>query len=252
MTSVTYLYYTAMFLITADRLVATLLNIRHKMVCTTHRTKWTIIFTWLLNIAIIIGLFVYSFFTKFGVFWLFAEPVHKVVELIVPATFTVLYLWFAIASYILMFVEYSRSRRSASSSPTHLSNFQLFKKSKFYVSVLLISTFLILMVIPYGFLILTKKGRLLINVLNMLSDTTDFVIYVVIYEPVYGTLKRYVNSTCRLFTRSYTRGHSVESDTTVVSLHLDEIVPLRDDMITEYLTNARRRSGRSMEKYDQP
>ena len=196
-TIITYLYFSAMFLITADRLVATLLNVRHKIVCTPGRTKLLILLSWCVVLVVTVTVSAY-YHSVYGVLWMFADDtIHQTMVYRVIMVLTILYLISVVFCYILIFLKYTRSKRSISHS--HLSSFQLFKKSKFYVSVLLITTFLLLQVIPYGILII--KGdhlhdvvKMVLNILSEISDTTDFLIYVFMYEPVYNLLRKHSNS----------------------------------------------------------
>lgn len=199
-TTITYLYFAAMFLITVDRLVATVLSIQHMIVCTDDRIKWTIGAVWGFVLLVSFSIFGY-YHSVYGVFWLYVDGIYETLVFLVPTLLTVSYMVFAVICYLVMFTRYIRSKRLSTSS--HLSSLQLFRRSKFYVSVLLITSFMFLMVIPYGILAsrgnLSVEVRLVLNILNILSDTTDFVIYVMIYEPVYGMLKHCIGSTLSAF-----------------------------------------------------
>ena len=195
-TTITYLYFSAMFLITADRIVATLLNIRHKIVCTPIRTKWIVVGVWSLVLLISITLSVY-YHSIYGILWLYVcEVIHNIVVYRVIAVLTVLYLISVIGCYLFIFLRYAKSKRSITDS--NLSTFQLFKRSKFYISFLLIISFLLLQVIPYGLLVLHKSLplpiRMVLNISSELSDTADFIIYVFMYDPVFKLLKGYRNT----------------------------------------------------------
>ena len=109
-----------------------------------------------------------------------------------------LFLLFAVVSYLIMFLKYIKSRRSSMS--THQSKFFLFRTSKFYVSLLLITSFIILSVIPS--LIMSSSpideslnnNYLYLEITSVLSDTVDGVIYVLLYAPVRTILKMKVIS----------------------------------------------------------
>ena len=147
-TFVTYLYFSAMFLITVDRLVATLLNVRHKMICTTNRTQWLVAVVWLLVSLVTVCVSVY-YHSLYGILWMYVcDVIHRVLVYRVITVLTVLYLISAVVCYTLIFLRYTRSKRSIAQN--HLSNLQLFRKSKFYVSILLITSFIFLQVVPYG------------------------------------------------------------------------------------------------------
>ena len=99
---------------------------------------------------------------------------------------------FAILSYTLMFCKHIQSKRRLrrTSQPTPSVIF-IFRTSKFHVSLLLITSFLVLVAIPNlidSLLRLNDKQPgyallLYIGVSNSLSDTVDFVIYVLMYKP---------------------------------------------------------------------
>ena len=95
-----------------------------------------------------------------------------------------------------MFSRYVRSRRS--SSLTKFSTFQLFRSSKFYVSILLITSFTTLVVIPFLLLCVARKhlgrnGEMICELITYASDPLDFFIYAFIYDPVYEWIKQRVN-----------------------------------------------------------
>ena len=198
-TFVTYLYFSAMFLITVDRLVATLLNVRHKMICTSNRTQWLVAVVWLLVSLVTVCVSVY-YHSLYGILWMYVcDVIHRVLVYRVIMVLTVLYLISAVVCYSLIFLRYTRSKRSIAQN--HLSSLQLFRKSKFYVSILLITSFIFLQVVPYG--ILTIKGdklslpvKMVLNISSEVSDTVDFLIYVFMYNAVYNLAKRYREMLC--------------------------------------------------------
>ena len=130
-TVITYLYFAAMFLITGDRLIATMLSLQHKILCTTFKTKWMIAIVWVFILSSTFTIYGY-YYTKYGILWMYVDELYEVLVFLVPAVLTVLYSVFVIVCYLLMFLRYIQSKRS-STSP-YLSSFELFRKSKFYHS----------------------------------------------------------------------------------------------------------------------
>ena len=198
-TAMLYLYYAAMFLITADRLVATLFPLKHNILCTLRRSKLVLLAAWLCCLVLSAVVLV-TCYTPVNPFEVEEEDMEEMVELVniyhiyIPTTIEVLFLVFGIACYLIMFNRYTKSSRSASSS--QLTTFQIFKRSKFYVSILLLTSFLLLMVIPS--ILHTLFDSILIDsvvlinlctILSILSDSADFVIYIFFYDPVYSFLK---------------------------------------------------------------
>ena len=112
-----------------------------------------------------------------------------------------LYFLFATISYTVMFMIFVRSRRQLSSSSqegsTQRSLFYWFKHSKFYIAIIIISSFLLCSVIPsiiVSYIFFVFKGsassfdvELVLNVSNIamyLSDTIDAFIYFLMYAPI--------------------------------------------------------------------
>ena len=190
-----YLYYASMLLITGDRLVATLLVLRYKTLCTVRRAGIVLVVTWVTCIGVGAILNVYNCY-HYGKTWILSDK--EMIDIYiykVPVVMAVLYLVFAMSCYFLMFCLYVKSKRSI--TPSHLSLLQVFRGSKFYVSLLLISSFLVLMVVPFLVLssswnILSPTTALVLEIMTYSSDTVDFLIYVFIYQPVSSKVKRFL------------------------------------------------------------
>ena len=207
-----YLYWSIMFLITADRLLATLLHIRYKSVCTFRRVAVSLCVMWVFCLTASIIILAYNYTAK-GTLWIY--PLWGVYAHYVHLVLASMYLFSAVVSYSIMFVSYIRSRRrTISVSPTddesQPSTFQLFRRSKFYISLLLITSFLVFMLIPWMILTITEENLppLVVMVLVLstsFSDTLDFFIYVFFYRPVYQWFKG--------FSKTVTSQNSRSSDT---------------------------------------
>ena len=199
-TTILYLYFSAMFLVTADRLAATCLNIRYtvydiryKVVCTVRRTKFTLLSVWLAVIFVSGGFLAYNYVLHSG-FWLYRrENIFKTFVVYIPVGLSLLFLGFSLLSFTVMGLRCVRMSNISS----HLTTSQMFKSSKYYVSVLLILTFIFFMVIP--FLVYTFAGHLLppivVTVLGLstyLSDTAHFLVCLFCYRPVVVWLRKRV------------------------------------------------------------
>ena len=137
-----YLYYISMMYLTADRMLATLLNIRYRDICTKRKVKKLLILTWIICILISISMIIVSehvgnlFITSIGKFALILT--------FFDLSFTIL----AITTYCIMFYQFKTSRRLTSGNGNRQTLCSIFLNSKFYISVLLISTFLVFTAIP--------------------------------------------------------------------------------------------------------
>ena len=192
------MYISILSVITADRLLATIFHMRYKAVCTLHRTKILMGVIWMVCLGVSGTILTYNYTVK-GMFWL--EKDRKIYEEYVQMGFFSVYLIFLTIAYTTMFAFYVRSRRSSStdSSDTNLSTFRLFRRSKFYTSVLLVSSFLVFLLIPTMVITITnrKLPRVVLGMLYLfmsLSDTVDFFIYVFIYRPVFDWLRKTISS----------------------------------------------------------
>ena len=181
-------YIFAMFMIATDRLAASLLNLRYKNVCTVFKAKKIIICTWTLFFLVIPTIYL-VLCTQLG-FSLMNDATHIVGHFLTPLLY-ITYLLFASTTYLIMFCMFVRSRRRCSSTLQKQSVLQMFARSKFYVAVLIMTTFLILQVIP-GILILwvdLQWSKIFISViLASFSYTVDGIIYILMYKPVRNLL----------------------------------------------------------------
>ena len=214
-------YFFAMYLITGDRLAACLLGLRYKSICTHFRVKIAITCTWIISIVLVpavlngfcwhIGFL--NFYFVFGDLMKFLSP-----------TLSSIYLLFAIATYASMFRVFVTSRRK-SSLPQKQSALHFFRHSKFYVSILLISSFLLLMIIPeivIFSIVLRNRGRThqvtdptpfyVKILLSRVSDIVDSIIYIFFYSPVQRSLTAHIRSLYHLcIHRGSSRLQSTES-----------------------------------------
>ena len=205
-TSMYYLYFSAMFFITNDRLLAVTKNIQYRFVWNIHRTKVLIIGSWCISLLIVLPSFTIVYFVH-GVHDLLGD----ILLYYIPTILNVVYLGFAAATYLIMFRKYISSRRLVRKKSKDSSVFNMFRQSKFFVSVLLIASFLVLTVVPYLIIficnlngtVLSKSFYIYSNTCILLGDTLDAIIYIFTYIPVSRLLKRRVKSAKCWFVSSH-------------------------------------------------
>ena len=173
----------SMILITADRLAAALLDLRYNNIFTLPRVKVAIFCAWGCSLIIMPMIFGILYSVYGG--RVMKRTIKHEGFYIFPVLY-MLYFFFAVSTYIIIFVLFVRSHRRSISS--RQSIFYMFKHSKFYVAVLLISSFLLFLVIPqliFTAMMLsdTKDSTILyiLLVLTCLSDTFDGIIYFLFY-----------------------------------------------------------------------
>ena len=194
--SATYWYFLAIFCLTGDRLATVLFRYR-----ISHRSiKIIIIATLCLcfglnSSASVVFCFVY------GWNWIMmgSELVGvKIQVFYVPTVLSMAFVFFACITYISMFVAYYKSGKHSERLSAERSMIQTFLNSKFYISILLITSFLILTVIPNLINSFCNPDPMSAHPVDLyiytrlamcLSDTVDNVIYILSYKPVRHKLK---------------------------------------------------------------
>ena len=99
-------------------------------------------------------------------------------------------------SYMVIFIRHVSNKQRVARG--HISAFQVFKRSRFYVSLLLIASFLLLMMVPLLVYALSRithhrlpnSAALYVDCSILLADTADAVIYVFLHRPVFQLLQR--------------------------------------------------------------
>ena len=178
-----------------------LLAVNYNVTCTKGRTIKLIIWTWAVNILI-------SLVTTSVVYSHGCRNVNKNVYTVmftyipdfISATFSI----FAFIAYIVMFVEFASStRRLNCYKGQRTSLFSIFRHSRFFVSILLVSSCLIFNVIPrivYSIYLGTVKSGfgmfvVAVSLSITFSDFCDSVIYVFLQKSV----RRELSRVCRIF-----------------------------------------------------
>ena len=185
----------AMFLITADRLVASWLILRYNYICTVFRVKVAILCTWVFCLIVVPSVFGALYFA-YGLSVLDEAELYAH-RIIFPVTYFSFFV-FASSAYTIMFVIFVKSRRRISSM--HQPVLYLIRSSKFYIALLLILSFLLLSVLPQ----LIKSGMVLhiieynhtlkwvLNIAFFFSDTADGIIYFIFYSPIRKLLGKFL------------------------------------------------------------
>ena len=205
-TGVSYNVIIAMFYFTADRLSHILLHVRYEQYWNTNKTYILIVCTWVFN-AIICTVFL---LLKYSVSCATDATDYVLARIIKPVIMTV-YLIFVIVAYSIMFIIYVKSERKikgwkpgpgAAPPP---SKYNIFKSSRFFISMIIIGNYLLLTVIPNIILSILSnfvhsKTRNMFRIIHSfqtfyfistrLSHTIDAVVYIFLKKPVRTLLKK--------------------------------------------------------------
>ena len=141
----TTMYFLTMIYLTFDKLLDIYLNIRYHLFWNERRTKKLIVVTWCITLTSAILVSVAYHFTGFND--------HETLDLYVYPTLDVIFLFIASLTYVFIFHKYKKSRippvpMNINQSAVRLSTFKVFQKSRFYIPVLLITSFIIFVAIP--------------------------------------------------------------------------------------------------------
>lgn len=193
-TGLFYNYFAAMFFITADRIMATFLNIRYHVYSSLGKAKWLLFWTWFLNTAACI---VIPLIYRYAIYHCDVTAYRsQLTDIYIQTSLSIIFLLFAIYAYTTIFLKFSKSRKKSVGSNPYLSRqstFTRFRQSRFYVAVLLITSLLILDVIPYLIYIalrlqkniyLYPNIRYYLYISTYLSDTFDGIIYIYMNSPL--------------------------------------------------------------------
>ena len=136
-------YYLTMIYLTLDKLFHIALNMKYPLYWNGDRTKMLLITTWVITISSAITVSVVHHFTGFEVL--------EVLDWYVYPTFNVIFLICAVIAYGFIFHKYKESRMPPVPYITgqrRESTYQIFRKSRFFIPVLLITTFIFFLAIP--------------------------------------------------------------------------------------------------------
>ena len=182
--------YILIMLMTIDRLAAVLLNFRYRSLWNTDKTKKTLFLTWLIGALHYIA---YVILYRFQGEWY----IHEKWSLYSNTALSIFYVLLAAATYSVLFWKYMKSRKLMHNNQTQqgenessTSISQTFLKSRFYVSVLIVFTYLIFDTIPScaaGFLhvhVHYKAIWAVMRIFRHLNCTSDAIIYIFLQKDV--------------------------------------------------------------------
>ena len=220
-----YLYISAIFYLTADRLFCVLLNIRYPILWTHKKARNLIIITWIVNLLICL---VTSLIFYFSPQMISGGTFYGIIGILAPTVLLCSFLVFAVIAYTIMFWKYASSRRKISLARNpgahQESLFRIFRNSRFFMSMILITSSLVLAVIPtliYALMKITNNKIALTfsqfhNFCSMLSDTADGIIYIMLQPSVRTLIHQKLHSVlrhCTSIRHSRQRNITVESTT---------------------------------------
>ena len=187
-TGINWMVTFAMFFITADRLLAILLNMRYQRLCSNGKAIRLVVITAVINTSI--GVLT-------GVLRYYKLMQAKILTLYVNPTISLLYFAFALITYVILFLKYLQSQRNMRRLPTdntRISPWKAFVGSRFFIPVLLIGSYLLLISVPSlartaaGWTKSDSSANLTYEVLSRLSYTVDAIIYIYVSKPVRNIL----------------------------------------------------------------
>ena len=192
------LCFCAMYLLTGDRLICIILGLRYPVLYRWGKTFLAIVSVWIF--CVLLGLF---FFLQNYYLIPSNEDLrdlnHKLFVYF-PTIQSTIFLVFASVSYLVIFHHFVLSRRATmqdmGDGSSRQSAWFTFRHSKFFTCILLLTTHIVLVVIPLYLAIKIKhpKFQLYANISFYLSDTVHGLLYVVAQPEVWD---RFVEGFCR-------------------------------------------------------
>lgn len=209
-TMMTFVYYALMFYITIERFIAVTLGMRYCIYGALNRSKITLIITWITGSAI--G---FTFCLLYESTSFYYVPYNHYVYLFMDIAFTTI----AVITYGTLFSQHTKSinfRVNPNGSRRRSTIVEIYNGSKFYIPILLMSSFLFFMVIPdsmYVLLVclashqdsasLSRITRLsptknivwhCMTILNVTSDIINACIYIFVEKRTRKNIGRIVSS----------------------------------------------------------
>ena len=184
-TGIHYIHHLGMFYLTFDRLLLVIFPFKYNNYCTRGRAKKLLACTWSINLLLSLVL---SVVLKYVGYSCFNVVTYDVMFTYIPAFFNVVFLLFALIVYSLMFIKFSKSSRTTKQETNgRTSLWNVFKRSRFFVSLLLISSCLVFNVVPrlvYSFILINDPAVAYnsffayVSISVAVGDTADSVIYI--------------------------------------------------------------------------
>lgn len=191
----TTLYLTMIF-ITLDKLIEIYLNIKYSLYWNEKKTKWLLLATWTINVTLALVITLTYHFTD-EISLLNPIGVYYVV------VFDILFALVAVITYGYIFEKYRQtriqpSRHTSTTRPPQQSAFSIFVNSKFYLSAMLIVTFMLFSAVPHFtiFVVYVAQRRSSILGLNIcmvfmeLSHIIDAFTYIFMKPSIKKLLKK--------------------------------------------------------------
>ena len=188
-TGICIIYYLNMFYITIDKLMEILLNIRYPIYWNEEKAKTLLMVTWFLGIIFSLSMIFALTFASFHNENSFSKYFYPTIDF--------MFLAIALLTYGFIFNKFKHTRTSPTGNK-HKSLFNVFLNSKFYISVLLISTFLLFTIVPdlIFMLCITINGnisedvRVTCYIFYAISYVSDAWIYIIIQKSVRTRFQR--------------------------------------------------------------
>ena len=199
-------YILSLIYLTCDRLMITLFHVRYLTLWNLRKTKILLLCTACLSLLV--------WLTSINILgksdnWnikVVEKNSDKIINIYLPTASNSFFVIFATFSYIAMFSRFRASCRDSLS--VRISSITIFRRSKFFVAVLLVTSFLILLVLPNLLrTICTMSSCRLVpenggfnfyfSISVSISDSVDGLIYVMFYAPVRNVFRRKLNAVLR-------------------------------------------------------
>ena len=224
-TGIIYLCLLGMILITGDRLLCILLDLRYRIYWSYLKTQALVFWTWVTNLSIAIVLSCHMHTIISERHYTAAQNMDNLL-IYVLTTLSLFFLSFATLSYGIIFHKYLISRREAlTDDVTPLSAWRAFQSSKFFISVLLVGSFLFLWVVPtliVNFTELTNRNKSLpdslihyVNISYVLSDLVDGLIYVFLRPLIQKQIRKRFSTTRSTISR-YARNIQIKRSASAI------------------------------------
>lgn len=139
-TMMTLMYYATMFHITIERIIAVRSRMKYQYQNTIKRCKITLAITWI--IGVIIGLI---FCLLHAVYDYYYAPYNFYIYIVINVSFIIV----AVYTYLMLFVEHKNSVFLRQQNHKRKSSIiEVYQESRFHIPIMLMSSFLILVVVP--------------------------------------------------------------------------------------------------------
>ena len=230
-TIVAFVYYTTMYLLTLDRLIAVKFSFIYRARWDKKKTKILLFTVWIIGLVLFVSVLIGHEITGFD----FDIPFHKYFYTPLNVGFILL----AVSSYLFIFRKYKRSVDRNSRTSRKDSSLVVFYKSRFYLPVLLILTFIIFIIVPdmaYMFLMTLQKktsdSLLSICVISYsLSNIIDGLLYIFLQPKIRKRLKTLLQ--CKILRHTKSRLGETRSSVTTANIDLDDPVETVNTSVTD-------------------